>query len=242
MDIIYNNTAVILASAMVSAVSVSPSEMMKVKLDHIIHTRFSFFLCFLSPKFCLSQWNPSGLFFPSIHSQRYTASSWPFLGEGLKIHPLQSCFLGAAEIMEDTVPYSFLLSFLDCLFASHIKVLNSCMADEPLELRIQNMEDPEARRTLDRFLGQLGMLWFPEVIQKPLWICMGAWQICRGEQCSTEDSKMLWAEMRWPRAGIQAWTAECSSSKPLLDQLVPYARGLWFVAGFFTVIWALCLL
>lgn len=73
-DIIYNNLAVILASAMVSAVSVSPSKMMKVKLDHIIHTRFSFFLCFLFPKCWLSQWNSPGLFFPSIH-QRYTESN-----------------------------------------------------------------------------------------------------------------------------------------------------------------------
>lgn len=54
--------------------------------------------------------------------------------------------------MEDAVSYSFLLSFLDCLFASYIKVLNSCMADESLEIRIQILEDLEARRTLDRLL------------------------------------------------------------------------------------------
>lgn len=84
-DIIYNNPAVILASAMVSAVSVSPSKMMKVRLDHIRHTRFSFFLCFLSPKCWLSHWNSSGFFFLSIHPQRYTASCWPYLRpEGFK--------------------------------------------------------------------------------------------------------------------------------------------------------------
>lgn len=87
-DIIYNNPAVILASAIVSAVSVSPSKMMKVKLDYIIHARFSFFLCFHFPKCWLIWWSSSGLFFPSIRPQRYTASSWPFLGaEGLKKHP-----------------------------------------------------------------------------------------------------------------------------------------------------------
>lgn len=151
--IIYSNPAVILASAMVSAVSVSPSKMMKVRLDHIRHTRFSFFLCFLSPKCWLSQWNSSGFFFLAFILKGTQHLVDLFLEQkDWKNHPWQSCLLDAAEIMEDTVSYSFFLSFLACLFVSCIKVLNSCMADEPLELRIQILEGLEARRTLDRLL------------------------------------------------------------------------------------------
>lgn len=90
MAIIYNNPAVKLASSMVSLVSSSPSKMMEVKLDHVIHAAFSFFLSFLIPKCWLSQWDSSGLFFPSVHPQKYTASSWPFLRvEGLNKTPLK---------------------------------------------------------------------------------------------------------------------------------------------------------
>lgn len=71
---------------------------MEVKLDHLIHARFSFFLSFLLSKW-LSQWNSSGLFFPSLYPQRDTASRWPFHRvEGSNKTPWQSCLLGAAEI------------------------------------------------------------------------------------------------------------------------------------------------
>lgn len=132
MAIIYNKPAVILASGMVSVVSDSPSKMTEVELDHFICTRFSFFLSFLLLKCWLGQWNSSGLFFPSVHPQRYTASRWPFFRvEGSNKTPWQSCLLGAAEIMEDTMSCSLFVSFLDCQFLSRIKILNSCMTAGP---------------------------------------------------------------------------------------------------------------
>lgn len=119
MAIVYNNLAVILASTMASVASDSLSKMMEVKLDHFVYANLSFPLSFLLLKWWLCQWDSSGLFFPSIHPQRYTVSGLPFLRiEGINIS-WQSWLFYAAEIVEDSALLFFFFPCSLCIPDSH---------------------------------------------------------------------------------------------------------------------------